>query len=162
MATTTSTPNVEWVKKLGADVVIDYKKTAFENELHDYDLVLDTLGGEALNKSFGVLKAGGKVISVAGPPDPQFAKDQGMGWLLQQVMGLLSFGVRRQAKKHLASYSFMFMHPNGEQLRELAALVDAGIVRPVIDRVFPFAETKEALAYLETGRAKGKVVIRVD
>ncbi|MCR5890255.1 NADP-dependent oxidoreductase [Hymenobacter sp. J193] len=159
VATTTSTANVEWVQQLGADRVIDYKKEAFENVLEGYDLVLDTLGGEALDKSFQVLKAGGKVVSVAGPPDPQFAKDQGMNWLLQQVMGVLSFRVRRLAKKHQASYSFFLMHPSGAQLRELGALLDASIMRPVVDRTFPFEATKEALDYLETGRAKGKVVI---
>ena len=161
VATTTSTPNVEWVQKLGADLVIDYKKEAFESVLEGYDLVLDTLGGEALAKSFQILKAGGKVISVSGPPDPQFAKDQGMNWFLQQILGLLSFRVRRLAKKHQASYSFLLMQPSGAQLRELGSLMDAGIVRAVVDRVFPFAATKEALAYLETGRAKGKVVVRV-
>ncbi|WP_201982213.1 NADP-dependent oxidoreductase [Hymenobacter rubidus] len=161
VATTTSTANVEWVQKLGADLVIDYKKEAFENVLAGYDLVLDTLGGEALDKSFQVLKAGGKVVSVAGPPDPQFAKEQGMNWFLQQVIRLLSFRVRRLAKKNQASYSFLLMHPSGAQLRELGALLDAGIVRPVVDRVFPFEATKEALEYLETGRAKGKVVVRM-
>ncbi|HEX8351244.1 MAG TPA: NADP-dependent oxidoreductase [Hymenobacter sp.] len=161
VATTTSTANVEWVKNLGADLVIDYKKEAFETVLEEYDLVLDTLGGDALNKSFGVLKAGGKVVSVVGPPDPQFAKDQGLNWVLEQVMGLLSFRVRRLAKKHQASYSFLLMHTSGAQLRELGSLMDIGIVRPVIDRVFPFEATKEALEYLETGRAKGKVVIRM-
>ncbi|MBD2721169.1 NADP-dependent oxidoreductase [Hymenobacter armeniacus] len=161
VATTTSTPNVEWVQGLGADQVIDYKKQAFETVLNGFDLVLDTLGGDALNKSFRVLKPGGKVVSVAGPPDPQFAKDQGMNWFMQQALGLLSFRVRRLAKQHHASYSFLLMHPSGPELRVLSALVDAGTVRPVIDQVFPFEATKEAIAYLETGRAKGKVVIRV-
>ncbi|GAB3865947.1 NADP-dependent oxidoreductase [Hymenobacter segetis] len=161
VATTTSTANVDWVQKLGADLVIDYKKEAFENVLAGYDLVLDTLGGDALDKSFRVLKAGGKVVSVAGPPDPQFAKDQGMNWFLQQVIRLLSFRIRRLAKKHHASYSFLLMHPSGAQLRELGSLMDAGIVRPVVDRVFPFEATKKALEYLETGRAKGKVVIKL-
>ncbi|GAA4022906.1 NADP-dependent oxidoreductase [Hymenobacter glaciei] len=161
VATTTSTANVEWVKKLGADLVIDYKKASFENMLNGYDLVLDTLGGEALEKSFQVLKAGGKVISVSGPPDPQFAKHQGMNWLLQQVMGVLSFRVRRLAKKHQATYSFMFMHPDGAQLRELGALVDVGIIRPVVDQAFPFEAANAALQYVERGRAKGKVVVRI-
>jgi alcohol dehydrogenase len=161
VATTTSTANLDWVKRLGADIVIDYSKDDFETLLHDYDVVLDTLGGETLEKSLRVLKPGGKLISLSGPPDPDFAKDIGSTWILRLVMRLLSYRIRQKAKRHQVSYSFLFMRASGDQLREIASLIDSGIIRPVVDRVFPFASTKEALVYVETGRAKGKVVVKV-
>ncbi|GAB4908818.1 MULTISPECIES: NADP-dependent oxidoreductase [Mycobacterium] len=161
VATTTSTKNVEWVKALGADVVIDYKTQDFAALLRDYDVVLDTLGGQTLEKSLLVLKPGGKVISVAGPPEPGFARDFGANWLLIQAMRVLSFSIRRKAKRRSVSYSFLFMTASGDQLRQLGALVDSGVIRPVIDRVFPFDATLDALAYVESGRATGKVVVAV-
>ena len=161
VATTTSTANLDWVKRLGADIVIDYRKDDFETILHDYDAVLDTLGGEALEKSLRVLKPGGKLISISGPPDPDFATDIGSTWILRLAMRLLSYRIRRRAKRHHVSYTFLFMRPSGDQLREIGALIDSGIIRPVVDRVFPFESTKEALAYVEKGRAKGKVIVKV-
>ncbi|NTI40097.1 NADP-dependent oxidoreductase [Rhizobium rhizogenes] len=161
VATTTSTANVDLVRSLGADIVIDYKKDDFENVLQGYDVVLNSLGKDTLEKSLRVLKPGGKLISISGPPDLEFARENGSGWLLQQVMRLLSFGIRRKSKRHGVNYSFLFMKPSGEQLGQIAALIEAGVIRPVIDRVFPFEKTNEALAYVETGRAKGKVVIAV-
>jgi alcohol dehydrogenase len=159
VATTTSTANVEWVKHLGADLVIDYRTSDFETVVHDYDAVFDTLGGDTLNKSFGVLKPGGKLISVSGPPDPEFANSAGLNPILRQATRLLSYPTRRTAKRHRLSYSFLWMKANGDQLTEIASLVDSGIIRPVIDRVFPFESTKEALAYVDQGRAQGKVVV---
>jgi len=149
------------VKRLGADMVIDYKKDDFENILHDYDVVLNSLGPETLEKSLRVLKPGGKLISISGPPDPDFAKDRGLSWIVRLVMRLLSYRIRAKAKRHHVSYSFLFMKESGDQLREIGSLIESGIIRPVVDRVFPFEATKEALAYVETGRAKGKVVVKV-
>lgn len=159
VATTTSAANAGWVKDLGADVVIDYKTQDFAAELSGYDLVLDTQGGQTLQKSLQVLKPGGTVISVAGPPDPVFAREFGANWVLVQAMRALSFSIRRKAKRRSVAYSFLFMTANGQQLRELGALVDAGVIRPVLDRVFPFDDTLTALSYVESGRAKGKVVV---
>ena len=161
VATTTSTVNVELVRSLGADVVVDYKKQDFEKVLSGYDVVLNSLDGDTLQKSLSALKPGGKLISVSGPPDPDFAREQGLNWFLQQAMRLLSFGIRRKAKRHRVSYSFLFMRANGEQLSEITALIEAGIIRPVVDRVFPFEATNEALAYVGTGRSKGKVVVKM-
>ena len=161
VATTTSTANVDLVKSLGADIVVDYKKDDFEKVLSGYDVVLNSLGKDTLEKSLQVLKPGGKLISISGPPDAAFAKESGLNWFLQQVMRLLSFGIRRKAKRHRVSYSFVFMRASGEQLSKITSLIDDGIIRPVMDRVFPFAETKAAMAYVETGRAKGKVVVKV-
>jgi alcohol dehydrogenase len=161
VATTTSARNIELVKRLGADIVIDYKKDDFSAILKDYDVVLDTQGGKALEKSLRVLKPGGKLIGIAGPPDPDFAKEMGASWFLKTVMRFLSYRIRKAAKRHGVSYSFLFMRADGGQLSQIAKLIDAGAIKPVIDQVFPFESTKEALTYVETGRVKGKVVIRI-
>ena len=161
VATTASAANAEWLKQLGADIVIDYKKDDFAAILKDYDVVLDTQGGNTLEKSLRVLKPGGKLIGIAGPPDPDFAKEIGASLFLKTAMRFLSYRIRKAAKRHHVSYSFLFMRANGEQLGQIAALVDAGAIKPVIDRVFPFESTNDALAYVERGRVKGKVVVKV-
>ena len=159
VATTTSTANVALVRSLGADVVIDYKNEDFAHVLHDYDVVLNSLDKATLEKSLGVLKPGGQLVSISGPPDAPFARSIGASWVLRTIMGVLSHGIRAKAKRRHATYSFLFMRANGEQLAQITALIDDGIIRPVVDRVFPFASTKEAMAYVEAGRAKGKVVV---
>src|SRR5712664_3813416 len=160
VATTTSTANVDLVRSLGADVVVDYKKDDFEKVLRDYDVVVNSLGKETLEKSLRVLKPGGKLISISGPPDPDFARDIGSSWILRQVMRLLSYRIRKKAKRHRVSYSFLFMKADGDQLRAITPLIDSGIIRPVVDRVFPFESTKEAMAYVENGRSKGRVIVK--
>jgi NADPH:quinone reductase-like Zn-dependent oxidoreductase len=162
VATTASGENAELVRSLGADVVVDYRKQDFADVLSGYDVVLDSLGGENLEKSLTVLKPGGQAIGVAGPPDPGFAKQLGAPTPIGVVMGVLSRKVRKQARKRGVTYSFLFMQANGAQLRELAALYDAGHLRPVIDTTFPFDQTIEALSYVEQGRATGKIVIALD
>ena len=161
VATTTSAANADWVKRLGADVVIDYSKDDFEKVLQGYDVVLNSLGADVLEKSLRVLKPGGQLISISGPPDSAFARDIGASWSLRQVMRLLSYRIRRKAKRGGVSYSFLFMRASGDQLREIGSLIDAGAIRPVVDKLFPFASTNEAMAYVDKGRAKGKVVVRV-
>lgn len=161
VATTTSTANLDWVKALGADIAIDYSKDDFATILRDYDVVLNSLGGEVLEKSLQVLKPGGKLISISGPPDPDFAKDMGSTWILRLAMRLLSYRIRKRAKRHHVSYSFLFMRASGDQLREIGSLIDSGIIRPVVDRIFPFESTNEAMAYVDKGRAKGKVIVKV-
>ncbi len=161
VATTTSAANVDLVRSLGADVVIDYKKEDFAKVLNGYDVVLNSLGKDTLEKSLKVLKPGGKLISISGPPDVAFAKESGLNWFFQQVMRLLSFHIRRRAKRHGIRYSFVFMRANGEQLSKITSLIESGVVRQVVDRIFPFQATNEAMDYLATGRAKGKVVISV-
>ena len=161
VATTTSAANIDLVKRLGADIAIDYKKDAFEEILHDYDVVLNSLDEETLKKSLRVLKPGGKLISISGPPDPAFARQLGLGRMIELVMRLLSFRVRRRAKRYQVDYSFLFMRPSADQLRQIGSLIEAGAIHPVLDRVFSFDSTKEAMAYVETGRAKGKVVVKI-
>ncbi|KAF2395231.1 NADP-dependent oxidoreductase [Pseudomonas frederiksbergensis] len=161
VATTTSTSNVGWVKALGADVVIDYKQQNFESELRDYDVVLNSLGPVDLEKSLSILKPGGQLISISGPPTPEFAQEQKLFWGLGWVMRLLSSGIRRKARKRDVRYAFVFMRASGAQLEKITALVESGVITPVIDRTFPFESTAEALSYVERGRAKGKVVIKL-
>ena len=161
VATTTSAANGDFVKRLGADVVVDYKKVDFEMVLRDYDVVLNSQDRDTLEKSLRVLKPGGRVVSISGPPDPEFARDLGASWVLGLVMRFLSNRIRTKARRRDVSYSFLFMRASGDQLREIGALVDSGVIRPVVDRVFPFESTKEAMAYVESGRAKGKVVVKV-
>ncbi|MFE8916263.1 NADP-dependent oxidoreductase [Streptomyces globisporus] len=160
VATTVSTAKVDLAEDLGADVVVDYRTQDFEEVLDGYDVVVDSLGGENLAKSLRVLKPGGTAISVAGPPDPAFARELGLNPFLRLAMTAIGFTTRRDAKRRGVTYSFLFMKASGDQLRELTPLIDAGKVRPVVDRVFPFDETLQAMEYVEKGRAKaGKVVV---
>lgn len=159
VATTTSTANTGWVKDLGANVVIDYKRDDFGKVLRDYNAVLDSLGGQTLEKSLRVLRPGGIAIGIAGPPDPGFAREIGANPVVRLATALLSARTRLRARRRRVRYSFLFMKASGEQLRAIAALVDAGTIRPVLDRVFPFESTKDAMAYVESGRARGKVVV---
>jgi len=161
VATTTSAANIDLVKSLGADVVIDYKKDDFEAILHDYDVVLNSQDGKTLEKSLRVLKPGGKLISISGPPDPEFGEEIGASWFVKLVMRLLSFGTMKKAKRLGIMYSFLFMRAEGNQLREITSLLDSGAIKPIVDRIYPFESTNEAMTYLEKGRAKGKVVVRV-
>ncbi len=161
VATTTSSANVEWVKALGADVVIDYKQQHFEQELRDYDVVLNSLGTDVLENSLKVLKPGGQLISISGPPTAEFAKAQGLAWPLRQVMRLLSLSIRRKARKEDVRYSFLFMRANGSQLSDITTLIEAGEIKPVLDRTFAFESAGEALSYVEQGRAKGKVIVQI-
>lgn len=161
VATTASGANAEWMKQLGADIVIDYRKDDFAAVLKDFDVVLDTQGGKTLEKSLHVLKPGGKVIGIAGPPDPEFATQVNASWFLKMAVRFLSHRIRKEARRRDVDYSFLFMRADGEQLARIARLVDAAVIKPVIDRIFPFESTQEALAYVESGRAKGKVVIKI-
>lgn len=161
VGTTTSTANVDLVRSLGADEVIDYKQQKFEDVLRDYDAVLGTLRGDEIKKALRIVKPGSNVISLVGPPDAAFARARGMNAVMQFALGMMSRKVIAQAKQRGAQYSFMFVHPDGVQLAEIGGLLTAGVLRPVIDKVFPFVEIKAALAYLDQGRAKGKVVVQM-
>lgn len=161
VATTTSTSNISLVKALGADVVIDYKQQDFAAVLRDYDVVLSSLGSDVLHKSLQVLKPGGHLISVSGPPTPAFAAARGLAWPLRQVLRLLSYGIRRKAKRKNIEYSFVYMRADGAQLQAITALVEAGAIRPVVDQVFAFEDILQALAYSDSGRAKGKIVVQM-
>jgi NADPH:quinone reductase-like Zn-dependent oxidoreductase len=158
VATTASTKDVDKVRDLGADEVVDYTQADFADVLSGYDVVVDSLGLASLEKSLTVLKPGGLAISVVGPPDPHFAVQLGQP-VLKPVMALMSRKIRLRAKKLGVRYSFLFMKASGAQLKTLAALYDTGVLRPVLDRTFAFADTIEAMAYVEQGRANGKIVV---
>ncbi|MCX4768059.1 NADP-dependent oxidoreductase [Streptomyces sp. NBC_01275] len=159
VATTASGSNADFVRALGADTVIDYRTQDFEQLLTGYDLVLDSLGGETLEKSLRVLKPGGKAIGIAGPPDPAFAREAGLNPLLRLAVAGLSRKIRKQAKKLGVTYEFLFMRASGDQLRQITALVDQGALRPVVGKVFGFDQTPQALQSLSQGGIRGKAVI---
>lgn len=161
VGTTTSTGNVELVRSLGADEVVDYKKQEFEKVLRGYDAVLGTVKGDAIEKSLGILKPEGKIVSLVGPLDAAFARARYLNFLLTFVFGLMSRKIMRLAKKRDLTYSFLFARPDGAQLAEIGELLEAGHIQPVIDKVFPFEQAKEALEYLAQGRSKGKVVVKM-
>lgn len=161
VATTAGAGSFELLKQLGADVLIDYKTQDFESVLKDYDLVINSQDTRTLEKSLNIVKAGGKVISISGPPTPELAKSIDSSRIMRFVLSLISFGIRRKAKKRGIDYEFLFMRASGRQLEEITKLVESGVIKTVLDRVFTFEQTNEALAYLEKGRAKGKVVVNI-
>jgi alcohol dehydrogenase len=161
VTTTTSSKNADFVKSLGADTVIAYDRQNYLEQGGGYDIVYDTLGGAFTVDAFKVVKRGGAVISLSGPPDRDFARREGAGLLVRVAVWLMSRKVYAASEKAGASYCWFFTEPSGDQLREIAGLVEAGAIKPVIDREFAFDQLPEALAYLEKGRARGKVVLKV-
>ena len=159
VATTVSGSNADFVRELGADVVIDYRAQDFEKELSGYDFVLDSLGGENLEKSLRILKPGGKAIGISGPPTPSFARQAGLNPVLRLAVAGLSRKIRSQAQKAGVNYEFLLMRASGEQLRQIAQLIDDGIIRPIVGRTFPFDQTPQALQSLAKGGIRGKAVI---
>lgn len=161
VATTTSSANAGWVRQLGADEVVDYKKQAFEHVLSGYDIVIGTLRGDSIEKSLNILKPGGKIISLIGPLDVAFARTRQLNIILRIIFGLMSRKILRLSKKRGLDYSFLFVRPDGDQLTQIGKLLEAEKIKPVIDKVFPFAETQEALDWLQRGHAKGKIVVKI-
>ncbi len=161
VATTVGARNVDLVKRLGADEAIDYRAAKFDEVLRDIDFVLDTQGGETLWRSFSVMKRGGTVVSIGGMPDLKFARAWGVSPLFWLPLAFLTRRETRLAREKGVRYEYLFMKASGEQLEEIGKLLDAGIIKPVIDRTFPLEETPAALAYSESGRATGKVVVEI-
>lgn len=159
VATTTSAKNTDFVTQLGADEVIDYRTTNFEDVLHDYDFVYDTLGGEALEKAFTIVKPGGKIVSLSGLPNARFAKNHGLNPIKTLILRLATRNLTQLEKRYHVQYDFLFMKPSGEQLAYLASLIEQHKLVPIIDRVVPFDDIQQALDYSEAGRAKGKIIV---
>jgi len=159
VATTTSTANVDLVKNLGADQVIDYKKEDYLQQLNDFDVVFDTLGGDYTLDAFKVIKDGGRVVSVNGEVDDILARKLGLNFIIRKILILKARKITQSAAKKQAMYRMILMSSNGAQLADLADLYVQKQIRAVIDRSYGFAESIEALEYLAKGRAKGKVVI---
>ncbi len=159
VATTASAANEAFVRELGADHLVDYRSEDFEQRLAGYDFVLDSLGGENLEKSLRILRPGGIAVGISGPPTPEFARSAGLNPVLRLAIAGLSGKVRKQAKRLGVNYRFLFMRASGEQLREISELVDGGALRPVVGRILQFAEAVQALESLKAGGIRGKVVI---
>mgnify|MGYP006349576493 CR=1 FL=1 len=162
VATTTSSSNIDFVKWLGADIVIDYKNEDFEDKLKDFDVVLHSNKDiKILKKSLNILKSGWQLISLIGPPTPEFAKKIGSPWYLQLITRFLSFGIRKKAKQRNIKYSFLFMRAEWSQLSKITKLIESGVIKPILDKIFEFKNTNEALKYVESWKTKGKVVIKI-
>ncbi len=138
VATTVGPDGIAMAKALGAKYIIDYKSQRFEDVVKDFDAVFDTIGGETQTRSLRVLRRGGALVSTVGVSADQSIADKA--------------GVTMKS---------MGMHPDGKELTEIAELVDAGAVKTIIDRTFNFDQTKEALLFSKSGRAKGKIVVKV-
>ncbi|MGZ3820793.1 MAG: NADP-dependent oxidoreductase, partial [Mucilaginibacter sp.] len=148
VATTTSSANIDLVKKLGADLIIDYQTEDFETKLKDYDLVIHSIRGtKILEKSLRILKPGGQLITLVGPPTPEFAAEIGLSWYLKLVTKLLSSNAKKKAKKLNTRFRFLFMRAEGSQLAKITSLIEAGVIKPVIDKLFAFEQTNEAMTY---------------
>ncbi|MDQ0273685.1 NADP-dependent oxidoreductase [Cytobacillus purgationiresistens] len=161
VATTTSEAGTNLVKSLGADEIINYKTEKFEDILNNYDAVFDTLGGKILEKSFNVIKCGGKIVSVSGLPNARFAKEYGLGFFKTMLFSAASYKLTTLEKKHNVQYTFLFMKPNGNQLSTIAKIIESGGINPVIDKVFSFEDIQKAMEYAELGRAKGKIIVKI-
>ncbi|WP_426622502.1 NADP-dependent oxidoreductase [Priestia megaterium] len=161
VATTASEAGANLVKSLGADEIINYKTEKFEEILKNYDAVFDTLGGEILEKSFGIIKDGGKLVSVSGLPNARFGKEYGSGFFKTLSFSAASHKLTGLEKKHNVQYTFLFMKPSGEQLRIIANFIETGKIKPIIDKVFSFKDAQKAMEYAESGRAKGKIILKI-
>jgi alcohol dehydrogenase len=161
VSTTASAKNHALVKSLGADVVVDYKTTRFEDVVGEQDVVFETQGGDTLLRSFSVVKSGGVIVTVGGRPDAKFAKAWGLSTPLVWILGFLNRKVDRLARQKNVRFEYWFMRADGEQLEQIGALVDQGILKPIVDKTFPLEAAADAIAYVESGHAVGKVVVRV-
>jgi NADPH:quinone reductase-like Zn-dependent oxidoreductase len=160
--TTVGNRNVELVKRLGANVAIDYRSERFEDVAKDCDVVLDSAGGDTLVRCFECVKPGGVVVSInSSTPSPAFARSWGLNPIIVFAIRVLSRKTLAAARKHKARYEYFFVRADGEQLRDIARLVERGAITPLVDKVFRLDEVRDALAYSESGRATGKVVIKV-
>ncbi len=150
------------MQRLGANVAIDYRRERFEDVAKDCDVVLDNAGGDTLVKCFECVKPGGVVVSInSSTPSPAFARSWGLNPLIVLAIRVLSRKALSAARKHKARYEYFFVRPDGEQLNEITRLVEHGAIKPLVDKIFPLAQVRDALANSESGRATGKVVIRM-
>jgi alcohol dehydrogenase len=161
VATTTSTTNAVWVKELGADQIIDYKTQKFEKILSGYDVIFHTVDGESAEHGINILNPGGHLLSIVGPPDGKFAKQMGMNIVFRGLLGLLGRKINALAKKLGATYTFVFVKPSGAQLEKITKLIEEGKIKPVIDKVLSIHDARQAFSYVDQGRTKGKVVIKM-
>ncbi len=157
--TTTSGKNLEFVKSLGADHAINYQDEDFEKRVNNLDVVFDTLGGDSLDRSFAITRPNGWVVSIAGSPDYRNAEEMGLDMLRSLLLRVVGLRVNSRARRAGVNYRFIFMKPLGEELAQIAALISEGVIKPVVDRIFPISECQSAIEYSASGRARGKIVI---
>lgn len=161
VATTTSSKNTDFVKSLGADEVIDYHQTNFEDVLSNYDYVFDTLGGKSLENAFKILKPNGKIVSVSGTPNRRFAQSFGLSWWKTAAITVASRKITKLEKEFKVQYDFLFMKPSGQELAILANLIEQGQVKPIIDHSVTLNNIQDGLDSLRNGRTRGKIVVKV-
>jgi len=159
--TTVGQRNMELVKRLGADVPIDYRAARFENVAKDCDVVLDSAGGDTLVRSFECVKPSGVVVSIGSTPSAAFARSWGLNPIIVLAISVMSRKATAAARRHNARYEYLFIRADGAQLSEITRLVEGGAIKPLVDKVFPLEHVRDALAYSESGRATGKVVVKV-
>ncbi|MGE7425185.1 NADP-dependent oxidoreductase [Staphylococcus capitis] len=162
VATTGSDSGKELIESLNPDEFINYKEQDFSEVLKDFDGVFDTLGGENLVKSFQILKPRGIIASISGLPTERNARKLDKSIFKRGILKAAAYKYQRLAKKYDVQYEFLFMHPSGQQLREITELIEAGKIKPIIDKVYDFKETQKALEYSESGRAKGKIIVKME
>lgn len=161
VATTTSEAGFQLVKKLGADLIINYRNEEFDKILQNYDAVFDTIGGKTLEKSFRVVKPGGQIVSIAGLPNARFGKEYGTGFFKTSLFRIATLKITKLEKQYNVKYTYLFMKPSGEQLSIITDLIESEKIKPVIDRIFPFENAQKAMEYCESGRAKGKIILKI-
>ncbi|MGM7635009.1 NADP-dependent oxidoreductase [Bacillus sp. Hm123] len=161
VATTTSSKNEALVKRLGADKVINYRNENFEDILSDYDYVYDTLGGEVLKNSFKILKPGGKIVSLSGTPNYRFAKASGLNYWKSLLFKFATRKLTALEKQYQVEYHFLFMKPSGIQLEVIREFIEAKKIVPIIDRIVLMDDIQKAFEYAESGRAKGKIIVKI-
>jgi alcohol dehydrogenase len=161
VATTTSEAGFQLVKKLGADLIINYRTEEFDKILQNYDAVFDTIGGKTLEKSFRVVKPGGQIVSIAGLPNARFGKEYGAGFFKTGLFRIATLKITKLEKQYNVKYTYLFMKPSGEQLSIITDLIESEKIKPVIDRIFPFEDAQKAMEYSESGRAKGKIILKI-
>jgi NADPH:quinone reductase-like Zn-dependent oxidoreductase len=161
VATTTSAKNIEFLKRLGADEVIDYTKQDFVEVLKDFDVAYDLLGYDSEDKLLSVLKrgSGARYVSIVTPMmllTDKHGLEEG-----RRLANMELESKKAQQKVLGREYAWSFFQPNGAALAEVASLVERGLIKPVVDRVYPLEEIVAAHEYCETKRARGKIAIRV-
>lgn len=161
VVTTASKQNEEFVRSLGADEVIDYRSQDFASVLRDLDIVYDTIGGEALYRSFPLVKPGGYIVSISGDPDANIARQMNLGFFKTMILRLAGRKAQRLAKKHGVNYRFLFMRPDAQELEKIGQLLASGKIKANVGRVYDLNNVQEAIEHSESGRSKGKIVIRV-
>jgi NADPH:quinone reductase-like Zn-dependent oxidoreductase len=160
VTTTASKRGEALVRSLGCDEVIDYTSQSISEAGRRFDAGFDLIGGKTLEQMFETMKPGTKIVSIAALPEPQTAiKDLAGGRTLTAMFWIISYGIRSRARRAGISYRYLFMHPSGSDLAQIAELIEQGKLKVIVDKAYPFAKSSEALAYLERGRAKGKVVV---